>query len=143
MEQAEALADFIDSLHDQDVLIIGDLNAYGEEDPIDVLEAAGYVDLVDTRLAEADQYSYVFQGQASYLDHALVSERLARRVAGVDIWHVNADDAVPRLQHRVQPRRVLLTGPVPLLRPRPGPGRAGGPPGSPAEARPPLTSGLG
>jgi predicted extracellular nuclease len=94
VEQAEALADFIDSLHDQDVLIIGDLNAYGEEDPIDVLEAAGYVDLVDTRLAEADQYSYVFQGQAGYLDHALVSERLARRVAGVDIWHVNADEAL-------------------------------------------------
>ena len=94
MEQAEALADFIDSLHDQDVLIIGDLNAYGEEDPIDVLEAAGYVDLVDTRLAEADQYSYVFQGQAGYLDHALVSERLARRVAGVDIWHINADEAL-------------------------------------------------
>jgi len=59
-----------------------------------VLEAAGYVDLVDTRLAEADQYSYVFGGQAGYLDHALASPRLADRVAGVDIWHINADEAL-------------------------------------------------
>ena len=52
------------------------------------------MDLVDTRLAEADQYSYVFGGQAGYLDHALASPRLADRVAGVDIWHINADEAL-------------------------------------------------
>ena len=94
VEQARALLAFIDSLDDKDVLIIGDLNAYGEEDPIDVLEAAGYVDLIDTRLAEADQYSYVFGGQAGYLDHGLASPRIAGRVTGVDIWHVNADEAL-------------------------------------------------
>lgn len=94
VEQAEALVALTDSLNDKDVLITGDLNSYGEEDPIDVLESAGFVDLVDTRLAEADQYSYVFQGQAGYLDHALVSPRLARRITGVDIWHINADEGV-------------------------------------------------
>jgi hypothetical protein len=92
--QARALVEMIDSLHDKDVMIIGDLNSYGEEDPIDVLEAAGYVDLVDTRLPEPDQYTYVFAGQAGYLDHALVSARLARRITGVDIWHINADEAL-------------------------------------------------
>ncbi len=92
--QAQALIELIDSLQDKDVLITGDLNSYGEEDPIDALEAAGFVDLIDTRLPEADQYTYVFQGQAGYLDHALVSPRLARRITGVDIWHVNADEAL-------------------------------------------------
>ena len=92
--QAAALADFIDGLPGEDTLIVGDLNSYGEEDPIDVLEAAGFVDLVDTRLEEADQYSYVFEGQAGYLDHALVSPHLARRITGVDIWHINADEPV-------------------------------------------------
>ena len=92
VEQAEALVDLIDSLPGRSTMIIGDLNAYGDEDPIDVLEVAGYVDLVDTRLAEADQYTYVFQGQAGYLDHALASPQLARRIAGVDIWHINADE---------------------------------------------------
>jgi len=94
VEQAEALLDLLASLDDEDVLIVGDLNAYGEEDPIDVLEASGYVDLVDTRLPEEDQYTYVFQGQAGYLDHALVSPRLAQRITGVDLWHINADEAV-------------------------------------------------
>ena len=94
VEQAVAVVELLASLHDKDVLIIGDLNAYGAEDPIDVLAAAGYVDLVGARLTEADQYSYVFAGQAGYLDHALASEGLAKRVAGVDIWHINADEAV-------------------------------------------------
>jgi predicted extracellular nuclease len=92
--QARALVELLDSLKVKDVAVIGDLNAYGEEDPIDVLEAAGYVDLIDTRLAEADQYSFVFRGQAGYLDHALVSPSLVRRVTGVDIWHINADEAL-------------------------------------------------
>ncbi len=83
----------IDSLREKDVLIVGDLNSYGDEDPIDVLKAAGYVDLVDTRLPEKDQYTYVFQGQAGYLDHALATPALAGRVTGVDIWHINADEA--------------------------------------------------
>ena len=94
VEQARALLALIDSLDDEDVLIIGDLNAYGDEDPIDVLGAAGYVDLIDARLVEGDQYSYVFDGQAGYLDHALASGRIAGRVTGVDIWHVNADEAL-------------------------------------------------
>ena len=94
VEQATALVSFIDSLHVEDVLVIGDLNASGEEDPIDALEAAGHVDLVDTRLPEADQHSYVFDGRAGYLDHALASPRLARRITGVDLWHINADEAL-------------------------------------------------
>lgn len=94
IDQAGALVDLLGSLHDKDVLIIGDLNSYGAEDPVDVLEAAGYVDLVATRLAEPDRYTYVFGGQAGYLDHALVSPRLAARVTGADIWHINADEAL-------------------------------------------------
>ena len=49
--------------------------------------------MIDTRLAEPDQFSYVFAGQAGYLDHALVSQRLAARITGVDLWHIHADEA--------------------------------------------------
>jgi uncharacterized protein len=94
VEQAEALLDLLETLDGEDFLVIGDLNSYGEEDPIDVLEEAGFVDLVDARLEESDQYSYVFSGQAGYLDHALASPHLARRIAGVDIWHINSDEAL-------------------------------------------------
>jgi predicted extracellular nuclease len=94
VEQAQALLDLLGSLDGEDFLVIGDLNSYGEEDPIDALSAAGYVDLVDAGLPEADQYSYVFSGQAGYLDHALASPHLARRITGVDIWHINSDEAL-------------------------------------------------
>jgi predicted extracellular nuclease len=92
VEQAQALLDLIGGLPDEDVLIIGDLNSYGSEDPIDVLTGAGFVDLVDTLEPEAEQYSYVFQGQAGYLDHALASPQLAQRITGADIWHINSDE---------------------------------------------------
>jgi hypothetical protein len=37
-------------------------------------------------------YSYVFDAQAGYLDHALASASLDGQVAGVTEWHNNADE---------------------------------------------------
>jgi hypothetical protein len=37
-------------------------------------------------------YSYVFNGQASYLDHALASPTLDAEVTGTYEWHINADE---------------------------------------------------
>ena len=76
---------------DPDILIIGDLNAYAREDPIAELEAAGYLNLVSEFIGEG-AYTYVFNGQFGYLDHALASPSLASQVADVSIWHVNADE---------------------------------------------------
>jgi predicted extracellular nuclease len=72
-------------------LVIGDLNAYDKEDPIDALVDGGYVDLVSAFLGEA-AYSFVFDGQIGYLDHALANATLNDRVTGVSIWHINADE---------------------------------------------------
>jgi predicted extracellular nuclease len=76
---------------DPDFLIIGDLNAYAMEDPIAVIESAGYTNLVET-LIGADAYSYVYYGQAGYLDHALSSPDLTSQATGVVEWHINADE---------------------------------------------------
>lgn len=72
-------------------LVIGDLNSYDKEDPIDVLVAGGYVDLIGSFLGE-DAYSFVFDGQVGYLDYALASEGLNDEVTGVSVWHINADE---------------------------------------------------
>jgi predicted extracellular nuclease len=92
---AQALADWLetDPTHsgDPDFLITGDLNAYAMEDPITTLETKGYADLVEQYLG-TDAYSYVFFGQAGYLDHALASGPMAGQVAGTSIWHINADE---------------------------------------------------
>jgi predicted extracellular nuclease len=75
---------------DRDILIMGDLNSYAKEDPIDVLTGAGYTDLVQ-ELA-GDPYSFVFDGQWGYLDYALASDSARDQVAGVLEWHINSDE---------------------------------------------------
>jgi predicted extracellular nuclease len=76
---------------DIDFLIIGDLNAYLQEDPVATLEAAGYHNLLESGLA-SDAYSYLFRGRIGALDHALASAALAAQVSGVSEWHINADE---------------------------------------------------
>ncbi len=73
------------------VLIIGDLNAYTQEDPIVELEKT-YTNLVETKVDEANRYSYVFFGEAGVLDHALASSSLVPKVEAVNIWHINSDE---------------------------------------------------
>jgi uncharacterized protein len=76
---------------DPDVLIIGDLNAYAQENPISVLKAAGYKDMIDSEGGK-NPYSYVFDGQWGYLDHALASKSLRSQVTGAGDVHINADE---------------------------------------------------
>lgn len=75
---------------DGDVLIMGDLNSYAKEDPIDVLTGAGYTNLVAANID--DPYSFVFDGQWGYLDYALGSPTVLDQVAGVLEWHINSDE---------------------------------------------------
>jgi predicted extracellular nuclease len=77
---------------DPDFLIIGDLNAYRGETPISTLRNAGYRDL--HRIFEgADAYSFVFDGQLGYLDHALANASMTQQVACVATWPINSDEA--------------------------------------------------
>jgi predicted extracellular nuclease len=92
---AQALADWLagdpTGSGDPDVLIIGDLNSYAQEDPIAALRAASYTDLV-AHFGGPDAYSYVFDGRLGYLDHALANASLSSQVTGVAEWHINADE---------------------------------------------------
>ena len=90
-ELAEWLADDPTAVDDSDVLLMGDLNSYAMEDPITALKNAGYTDLVRSFEGE-DAYSYVFDGQWGYLDHALASSSLQSQVTGTTTWHINADE---------------------------------------------------
>lgn len=97
VEQATALADWIDAslvpaAGDPDVLVIGDLNAYAEEDPILTLTEAGYTDMVAAKSGSRQAYSYVYDGQAGYLDQALASASLRSQVKDVEDVHINADE---------------------------------------------------
>ena len=92
--QAQALLGFVSQLKassgSNDVLVIGDLNAYGKEDPILEFTGNGFVD--EIARFNAFGYSYVFDGEAGYLDHGLVSTSLSAKVTGAVHWRINADE---------------------------------------------------
>lgn len=101
---AEALVDWLATdptgSGDDNFLIIGDLNAYDKEAPIDAIKAGSdgisgtdddYTDMIFEFQGE-DAYSYVFDGQTGYLDHALAGAGLVDQITGVTVWHINADE---------------------------------------------------
>ena len=101
---AQALVDWLATdptgSEDEDFLIIGDLNAYDKEDPIDmILEGADdilgtgddYTDLLFQFVGEF-AYTYLFDGQLGYLDHALAIQDLLAEVTGATAWNINADE---------------------------------------------------
>lgn len=95
IEQAQALLTFINTTLlpiDPDVFVIGDLNAYGAEDPIAELITGGLLNQVAAFVAESSRYSYVFDGAAGYLDHALSTTSLTAQITDIDFWHINADE---------------------------------------------------
>ncbi|WP_402462832.1 ExeM/NucH family extracellular endonuclease [Isoptericola aurantiacus] len=94
VRQATALVEFADDVAAEagtdKVLLVGDFNAYEQEDPIVVLTDAGYTDLGPT----TGEYTYSYGGQVGSLDHVLASTAAAEAVSGVDIWNINAYEPV-------------------------------------------------
>jgi predicted extracellular nuclease len=96
--QAQRLANYfipqvIAASGDSDVLVIGDMNAHGFEDPIHTLTQAGMVNELE-RFVRPNEipYSYVFDGEVGYLDHALATASLDAQIVGATEWHTNADE---------------------------------------------------
>ncbi|MFW3172034.1 ExeM/NucH family extracellular endonuclease [Geodermatophilus sp. CPCC 206100] len=94
VRQARSLAAFVDRLAavDPDVVVLGDLNAYTQEDPVQALREAGLTDLGER--FDPGRHSYVFDDQSGSLDHALATPSLTARVTGLAHWNVNAVESV-------------------------------------------------
>ena len=87
------------SMGTDNILILGDLNAYRNEDPITAIRDAGF-----TELMERDQranYSFVYRGQRGSLDYAFASGALLENIEQAYIWHINA--AFPAKMELPQP----------------------------------------
>lgn len=82
---------YTSTFSDEDFLIVGDLNAYGKEDPITTLTDWGMIDLHRSFHADSS-YSYVYQGTLGYLDHALCNSSLYPQVTGMTPYHINAPE---------------------------------------------------
>ena len=99
--QAERVLEFVDELiantGDPDVIVVGDMNAYLDEDPILAFETE-LVNLV--REWDNDPYSYNYFAPSlsapwigrGLLDHALATPSMADQVKRTEVWHINADE---------------------------------------------------
>lgn len=96
VQQAGQLRTFVGQLQasggTNDVLLVGDFNAYAQEDPIYDLTSSGYVDQIGR--FDALGYSYVFDGGAGRLDHAISTATLSPRIVATGHWHINADESL-------------------------------------------------
>jgi predicted extracellular nuclease len=73
-------------------LVLGDLNAHAQEDPLRLLYSRGWQDAF--ALAKVERpYSFVWAGHSARLDHALLDAGLAARLRGAAEWHANADES--------------------------------------------------
>ena len=94
VRQADALGKFAQAraaaVGTDEVFLLGDFNAYTQEDPIQKLREYGFEPLE----AGTGEYSYSFSGQSGSLDHVLASPSARELVTGTDIWSINAVEAL-------------------------------------------------
>jgi hypothetical protein len=78
---------------DPDYILLGDFNAYAQEDPITALEAGGFVSQTKSRFG-SQTYDYVFEGAAGALSNVLSNASMSAQVSGILEWHSNSDEPV-------------------------------------------------
>ena len=110
---------------DPDVLLIGDMNSYTFEDPITTLRRRRLHEPRAASSTASTSYSYVFNGESGYLDHALATGVARGQVTGVADWHINPDEPTV-LDYNVefksanQVNTFYDPGPYRVVGPRPG-----------------------
>ena len=90
------------------VALVGDFNAYTQEDPLQLLYTAGYTDAA-AHFAPG-QYSYSFGGQSGSLDHVLLNAAALDRATGADIWEINAEESIALEYSRYNYHGTLFYG---------------------------------
>lgn len=77
----------------EEVLVIGDINAFEDESPLAEMETGGTLTNLWDRAPEQERYSFVFQGRLQTLDHALITDGLSDRVRDMRYAHLDIDYA--------------------------------------------------
>lgn len=87
------LAGYPTGVETDNSVIVGDFNAYMQEDPIRAMNDSGYVQ-VSQQLHGNKVSSYLFNGESGTLDHVFAAGEIKNRVAEVTEWAINADEPV-------------------------------------------------
>lgn len=93
--QATSLVDFAaaqKSKHKtENVVLLGDFNSYKQEDPLKIIEAAGYINQGKTHDAGD---TYLYGGRVGSMDHVFVSGDFADNVTGAHVWNINSVESI-------------------------------------------------
>ncbi|MGV9196941.1 ExeM/NucH family extracellular endonuclease, partial [Arcanobacterium canis] len=93
VEQAKEMTQWVKkNFANEPVIILGDLNSYSKESPVQAIKDAGYTSVAEH--ANIKNMSYQFKGVIGSLDHALVNKSLLGHVTTADVWNVNALEPV-------------------------------------------------
>ena len=93
MAQAKALTGWVTQVFGGEaVFLVGDFNAYSKEDPVRVIEQAGYTNLAEVKDPTATTYQY--SGRMGSLDHAFANAKAQKMVIGAGVWDINADESI-------------------------------------------------
>lgn len=94
VSEAKALVSFSDQVQagaaTDKVFLMGDFNSYSQEDPLQELSAAGYID----QGSKTGKYTYSFDGQSGSLDHVFASAAADKLVSGSDVWNINSGESI-------------------------------------------------
>ncbi len=90
-DQVNALISFIENIKSQtgieSVFVMGDMNAYHQEDPIDLFRSNGYQSYFDE-----NETSFLFRGELGALDHAMLNEEAMDKTFEGQILHINSKE---------------------------------------------------
>lgn len=88
LESSQRLVDWLQQKELPAAVLLGDFNAYYQEDPLRYLTDNGY-----RNVSDPGDYSYVYDSQAGSLDHLFVADELA---ASLTVQHINfnADEPI-------------------------------------------------
>jgi 5'-nucleotidase len=114
--QASALVGFAQGFADtagtDRVFLTGDFNSYNKEDPVRIIEGAGFVNVATEK---TDKETYQFEGQVGSLDHVFASPAAFADVTGADIWNINSYESPGREYSRYNYNSVdLFDGTTPF-----------------------------
>lgn len=95
---------------DKDILIMGDLNCEVGEDPLNVIENAGYTEQL--LKYDASAYSHCYNG-GELIDHVYANASMAAQITGAGVFHISTScgaDASANYGHRYSDHDPYLVG---------------------------------
>jgi predicted extracellular nuclease len=115
-QQAASVNAFVDRIlaaeRRANVIVLGDINDFEFSETTAILTEGGVLTSLMSGLAQAERYSYVFEGNSQVLDQILFSDNMLRGLGAYDVVHVNAEFADQASDHdpSVARTKVLAGG---------------------------------